>query len=616
MKRAGFHRRPAAKRAVAVVALTLSGLAAAAVIGGSVGGGGAAQAAPNSGPTTAAPACGSAALSNPSPKSKTPPTAGEAFDIKAWLAEKAKAAAGSAGSAAAKVAFDYIGDITGLHTNPDAEILRQLHAINDQLALVNTRLDAISTKLDLAIKEARRNELITTLRAVCDKVNNSKAIYLDDYIPVVKAGATLGDILNSNHREWADMQIDTLPPVIQELYGSPPPCNQNLDTSKQLACRTPRQLVADLQTLFLAAFNPPVEMLRLDTAISNFLRPSVLGNVLTDFGKDVMTKRIIGRSDSEAMRALYDELAQAEALAAWMIAEYHVLDNRQTTRDAIFARYAQNTADEEAGLPPMIPAGAIIDLGDTVATTTKNHPIWMLATPQDQDHWVINEETNNAVGTGADGAGQAIAALNSKSCVQPTPPASPPPCFTHWRIPTRANMTALMSDGCPKKCTPLIKPGAGNDNVASYLAKLNPDDPVWTGVFCDRTGATGSPNTPTTCAPAPQHGFIWTDDHQQYKMACGFYVLPVFGSFDYERHYSLRFGIQTQSNDLSQAAQLYPQLPKDRRVPGYTNDGVDNGPHSWPRCDNYTRAQLPLPENKGIVLATDNTGTAEFMAQP
>jgi hypothetical protein len=398
--------------------------------------------------------------------------------------------------------------------------------------------------------------------------------------------------------------------VIQELYGSPPPCNTNLDKTKQLSCRTPRQLVADLQGLFLAAFNPQVEMLRLDTAISNFLRPTVLGNVLTDFGKDVMTKRIIGRSDSEAMRALYDELAQGEALAAWMIAEYHVLDNRQTTRDAIFARYAQNTADEEAGLPPMIPAGAVIDLGDTVATTTRNHPIWMLAGTQDQDHWVIHEETNDAVTTTNDGARTAIVGLNSKPCNQ-----LQPVCLSHWRIPSRADLTALMSEGCPKKCTPLVKPGTGNDNVASYLAKLNPDDSVWTGVFCDRTGTTGSPNDPSSCAPAPQHGFIWTDDHQQYKMACGFYVLPILGSSDYERHYSLRFGIQTQANDLSHAAQLYPQLPADRRVPGYTNDGINNGPHSWPRCDNYTRTQIPLPQNKGIVLATDNTGNYEFMAQ-
>jgi hypothetical protein len=253
----------------------------------------------------------------------------------------------------------------------------------------------------------------------------------------------------------------------------------------------------------------------------------------------------------------------------------------------------------------MIPEGAVIDLGTTNASTTRNRPIWMLAGTQDQDHWVINEETNNAVTTTHDGAREAIVGLN-KPCNQ-----EQPVCLTHWRIPTRANVTTLLSAGCPT-CKP-VKPGTGNDNVASYLVKLNPSDTEWTGVFCDRTGRTGSPNAPTTCAPAPQHGFIWTDDHQQYKMACGFYVILL--SSDYERHYSLRFGIQTQSNDLSKAAQLYPILPADHKVPGYTNDGINNGPHSWPRCDNYTRAQIPLPENKGIVLATDDTGNYEFMAQ-
>ena len=51
-------------------------------------------------------------------------------------------------------------------------------------------------------------------------------------------------------------------------------------------------------------------------------------------------------------------------------------------------------------------------------------------------------------------------------------------------------------------------------------------------------------------------------------------------------------------------------------MPGYTNDGSGGGDRAHTRCDVYTRAQIPLPENKGIVLAMDNTGATDFMAQP
>jgi hypothetical protein len=95
-------------------------------------------------------------------------------------------------------------------------------------------------------------------------------------------------------------------------------------------------------------------------------------------------------------------------------------------------------------------------------------------------------------------------------------------------------------------------------------------------------------------------------------MACGFYV--PFLTSEFARFYWLRFGIETQSNNLNTATKLFPQLPST--VPGYTNDGQNGGDKAHTRCDNYTRAQIALPVNKGVVLAVDNTGSTEFMAQP
>ena len=128
---------------------------------------------------------------------------------------------------------------------------------------------------------------------------------------------------------------------------------------------------------------------------------------------------------------------------------------------------------------------------------------------------------------------------------------------------------------------------------------LRPDRRAWPG------------RRPGELRPAPQHGFIWTEDRQTQRMACGFWV--PFLTSEFARFYSLRFGFQMDATSLGAAPKLYPDLA--REVPGYTNDGQNGGDRAHTRCDDYARAQLALPANKGIVLAIDSTGTPEFMAQ-
>lgn len=554
---------------------------------------------------TASSACGSATLSNPSPNQEQAPGGGEPFDLTGWLKDKAT----QAGTKAAEVAFNYLAHITHLDKiipeSDDAKILDQLQVISAQLADVNLRLDAIKDKVDQAIGEARDNQLAALLKDVCDRINQARFIFLDSYMPAVASGIILGDILESQTPGDADKKIGDLPAALQARYGSPPPCTQDRDVTKQLACFTPKTLVTERRKRFADSFGPANDRLdRLDTLISNYLRPGTQ-SVLTAYGKVLMEKRIIGRSDSESLRDLYDQLAHGEALAAWMSAEYHVQDDVDLSRDAILTRFLHNSTAEVGDLPPMIPEGAVIDLGDKNATTSKGHPIWMLASPQDTDYWPVNVETNNAVTTSANGAGLAITALNTRSCA----PAAV--CFTHWRVPTRADLVGLMSDGCPKKCVSLIKAGTGNHNVASYMASLNPQDPAWTGVFCDRTGVPGQSGAPVSCAAAPQHSFIWTEDRQTMRMGCGFWV--PFLTSEFARFYSLRFGFQTAATSLGDAPKLYPDL--NSKPPGYTNDGENGGDRAHTRCDDYVRSQLPLPANKGVVLAIDSSGTPEFMAQ-
>jgi hypothetical protein len=574
---------------------TVSLLIAAAVIA-CVGISGTAQAAKPTLKGSGAPACGNAATPNGALDTPAPP-----FDIKKFILDKGKAAAGEAGSIAAKMAFNYISALTGLDQilpqSDNAKILAQLKAIQASLDQVNSRLGDISTKVDLAITEARNDQLTTTMRAACTTSNQVKFLYLDDYVPVLQAGVILGDILSSNDpvvRGYATTKIGDLPPDFQKLYGNPAQCDESRDKEKQLGCQTPKTLVTRREDLFAKDYTAR-GIDRTDTVLSNFLRPNTAtGSVLTDFGAVLMEKPVIGHSDSVSMRELYDQLAQAEAMSAWMQAEFHVLDSTSgVTRDTIYQRFETNTAAEQAALPPMIPEGAVVDLGGANAVTTRNHPIYMVPTTVDQTFWTPNVETNNPVSTTADGPAQIISVLNSKSCDSPA-------CFNHWKVPTRAQVAALLTRSCPNICV------KGQTNIAGALTMLNPLDPVWTGVFCDRSV------TPSSCGPSTQHGFIWTADAQQIQLRCGFFINILF-SVDYKRFYSRHYGIQTQSNNLSSDSQVYPVL-KDP-VPGYTNDGPSGGDKAHTRCDDYARSQLFLPENEGIVMLTDSTGQAEFMDQ-
>ena len=350
--------------------------------------------------TSAGPACGSTASASPGPNLAMATAAAEPFDLKEWL----KGKAGAIGTEAAKIGFNYLSHITGLDEilpkSNDEKILEELQAINAELTRIDQGLDEIGAKVDQAIGEARDQQLSNTLRAACDKANKAERLYLDHYVPAVQAGVTLGDILSSKQLTlddgshftldpaYADVPIGKLPDPVQQLYSKAqlPNCNPRQDPNTQLQCLSPRDLVDERQSLFAQAIKQDKELQSLDTDISGYLRPSdKLQSVLTAYGLVLMEKRIISRSDSVAMQELYDQLAQAEALAAWMVAEYHVYANVELSRDDIYRRFAADSKLERDQLPPMIPQGAVIDLAQVNAQNTRNRTILMLATTQDQD---------------------------------------------------------------------------------------------------------------------------------------------------------------------------------------------------------------------------------------
>jgi hypothetical protein len=282
--------------------------------------------------------------------------------------------------------------------------------------------------------------------------------------------------------------------------------------------------------------------------------------------------------------------------------------------NGVLSSYKDDKKLERDDLPPLIPEGDIINLGKKGADTTRNRSIWTLASTQDTTYWPINVESNNDVTTTADGATTAVDAFNrDQSC------SVDAPCFNHWRIPNGIELKALVSDDCkvdqttsqfPAGCKPIANGAVGSPNVVTVLAGLDPTDVTWTGVFCN--GRSVKPIPVSCVTPPDQHTFIWTTDRRSHNTDCGYHV-GLFGIHYpvYSRIYSLRVGLALDSTNVNSEWPIYPTMPP--QIPGY---GAWDSTLAHTKCDQYTRTQIPLATNKGIVLVTDNTDMVDFMAQP
>jgi hypothetical protein len=271
--------------------------------------------------------------------------------------------------------------------------------------------------------------------------------------------------------------------------------------------------------------------------------------------------------------------------------------------------YTEDKALEEQELSPMIPDVAVIDLGQKDASTTRNRPIWALASTQATTGWPPGLESNDEVFTGHytnypvatfDGVGNAVKAFNnSLSCS-----VAAPPCFKAWKIPSTADLKSLLSN-CTATCTPLV-PTPNYPTVGNYLAKLDPTNSAWNGVFS---------------APAEEQTFIWAADTRPHKITCGYRTIVVYKDV-YSRTYALRVGLPLKFTtkpptplnftSLNQTWPIYPIMPS--QIPDYGSSRDGYAAHA--KCDDWADIWIHSAENKGIVLVTENTGMVDFMAQP
>lgn len=352
--------------------------AAVAVLTIVAGASGAAQAAPapraKAATGTANSVCGTPALASSASAASATAADLKPFDIAKWLGEKA---GGAIAGKAAGMAFDFITKLPGLKDivpeSDGAKTLAELAKIEDQLTSVSARLDLIGGQVNQAITELRGLSLSDALDKACGYVDKAEIVYQHNYIPTVQAAITLGDILKSRYPGDADVSIGALPLNFQQLYTtSPTPCTGD---NRQITCFTPRTLVTEREKLFSTAFETN-QVLGAAGHLSNLLRPEkITTSVLTAYGKYLMNDRYVNRTDSEALLGLYDDLSQGEALASWMEAEYFTYTTVNEDATHVFKAYAADVQAERDSLPPMIPEGAVIDLEQKNADTTRNHPI-------------------------------------------------------------------------------------------------------------------------------------------------------------------------------------------------------------------------------------------------
>src|SRR5262249_20124827 len=139
-------------------------------------------------------------------------------------------------------------------------------------------------------------------------------------------------------------------------------------------------------------------------------------------------------ADSATIRALYQNFAQLESLAAWMSMERWIPSDPKpspstikagnlTNYERARAAWIADSRQEELDLPPVIPANVVIDVGST--RTTNNATMWLPAGSR------LRFQPNVVVG---DSVQSVLASLNLDSRT-----------YGDWRVPSQGELTTLLT---------------------------------------------------------------------------------------------------------------------------------------------------------------------------
>ena len=513
------------------------------------------------------------------------------WDVAKWFGDKA---GGALAGRAVNMAFDAFSKAVGLDKilpeTDAAKAVRLLEGIKGQLDDISERIDQLSSSVGQLISEERQYHLDSALSTLCSITTKQQVLFEQQYVPLVRAGTALVEILAGPNPQAADQA-------------------QGANTL------SPRVKFERLRADFIRVYES--KQLDLEAGIKEIHAALVPGSlqtsVLAAYGQVLMSKRFLTRDDSERLRSLYSDLADAAALSSWMAAEFRASSPESDEALLnVFKTFVHNRDEELESLPLMIPPAVVIDLGQVNATTANGKPVWF--PPEEEDLAWLPSNKNWGI-DGIDDVGKVIDGLND-------PKALGRVRGSGWAVPTKAQMTALLSDGCiadpanPAKttggaCKNAVGPKTGT-TVAGYLQRLQPDDSTWQQLFCQSGPARDcAPGVGPAPGGQPPHAFIWTSEAIGQKMKCGWTIIPPAQS---SRWYATYSGFRTLATGASQG--LFPPLPE--KAPGY---GLQNESIAHNMCNAYfteltrgapNRKVPPSPWVSGILLATRNTGADDL----
>lgn len=339
-----------------------------------------------------------------------------------WLGEKI------AGAAVGK-AFNWIVDaIVG--APGAAEQLALLNQIDTKLDEIKKQLDYVELKLDELTTDLDNTKLETDIKQLRNWSADVTDFYKFTFAPMVERAKELNEAkLSGGDVALAQQRLDSARLTFLAKYALGEP-----------------------------TYSP------LGRKIHNYLLPGATTSMLANKGKVMLdTHRFLTAQDSIELRDLYTAYAEQAALATWMKAEYYRALGDEVNLQQVMDEYQSNTAAEEKNLAPLIPSGAIVDLGKKGTKTTNNAIMWIPST---------SDRLSYRPG-GSSGIDQALAALNTQSGMK------------NWKVPlwqtnpadpTYPNMASLVGGpgGFDAK--------TDKNQLSTYLRSLNPTDNRWKGI--------------------------------------------------------------------------------------------------------------------------------------
>ncbi len=334
-----------------------------------------------------------------------------------WLAERIAGAAIGKGTG-------FIIDAIGF-PNQTAAKLDQLGRQLDQLSAQLTDLQNSVNELVRRLDDSDLKDQITELREKNNALNN---LYRDEFIPVVDAAQVLAKAKEDGK--------DTTGP------------QRDLDAARD---RFYAQYDVGASTYASIAKD-----------IHDYLMPGPGNSILAAQGRTLLNRnRYITAQHSQRIRAMYDALADQQAMAVWMHAERNVVF-RPPVYKRVIDDYTAWRKRELENLPPQIHPDAVVDTGRKIADTTQRKQMWTPPSVQGLRHRPPYQgQVYEGVGT----VPRQLKLINDREQAG----------FKDWSVPTVTQFVGLYSG-------PDGRPPASSERVSTFLSKINGGSSLWSRV--------------------------------------------------------------------------------------------------------------------------------------